>query len=60
MKRFGNQIYIVFRSVLNKLYNYIFYLIVYLHIFSGKPVDVKVSVSLRNILEIDEHKQVNL
>ena len=25
---------------------------------SGKPVDVEVSVSLRNILEIDEHKQV--
>ena len=29
-------------------------------IFSGKPVDVEVSVSLRNILEIDEHKQVGL
>jgi len=27
--------------------------------FTGKPVQVEISISLRNILEIDEHKQVN-
>ena len=30
-----------------------------LTIFAGSPVLVQVSVSLRNILEIDEHKQVS-
>ena len=31
----------------------------YIFSFSGQPVLVEVSISLRNILEIDEHKQVN-
>ena len=29
-------------------------------LFSGQPVLVEISVSLRNILEIDEHRQVNI
>ena len=29
-------------------------------LISGQPVLVEISVSLRNILEIDEHRQVNI